>query len=642
MSGSTLPDLQTAQALTGAELSYVVQNGQDRQTTAGAIAALAQTGVVPTSSLLGGTGGQLIGIGISARFTINAGTLDLGTVITPGSVSGTLALPFFAYNAYGQITGAGSTTLGSAALAATGTAGATLGLLSAAVVQSGNQQFTAGVEIGSPTGGMPGAGTLNAGRVLVNNVDVLTTLGTASGDLSGSYPGPTVAKIHGQPLAATTPTTGNLLIANGSSWASVGMTGDASIAATGIVTFPSIVADGTFGGTGSLISTVSLNNKGQVTAVTAAAAATGVSAITAGAGIAANGTAGATIATTGTLAVFEFTNASTVTGYTLAASDQAKLIELSNASASAALNPSLYATGWWADLCFTNNSTSFVTPTSGLINNVASIVALKNQPTRIVFDGTNFFATPSSPWQLSPTGVTTTLTYGSALIVNAGGNSVSGTGSGNLLVGQNLSTSASFASAFGTGGSSGGSASMVFGQSGTVTGTNSIAMGNHATDDGETNTLAHGGSGTLGRAMYKRAVFSNTGSSTSAIRLTSDAGAAAVTNVGSLSSFASQAIRVEMQVFDFNTNGSTTWIGLHSDNLNWGQIAQTGTAVATTTLAAGFTWTQGPSIGTITNPGTPSITADTTLGGINLAYTPGAGNTHSMHITALVETLQAK
>src|SRR5439155_909546 len=61
--------------------------------------------------------------------------------------------------------------------------------------------------------------------------------GAAAGDLSGAYPNPTVAMINGNPLGSTAPTAGNLLVADGANWVTQAMSGDATIDATGALTF---------------------------------------------------------------------------------------------------------------------------------------------------------------------------------------------------------------------------------------------------------------------------------------------------------------------------------------------------------------------------------------------------------------------
>jgi hypothetical protein len=129
-----------------------------------------------------------------------------------------------------------------------------------------------------------GTGSSTAAAALTN-LGALSATAAASGDLSGNYPGPTVAKIRGNAVSATAPVSGQALVYNGTEWAPAATSGTGTVSSVtagdgltgGTITASGTIALSTTGpgvitaGSSAAVPVITLDAYGRVSALTTAA-----------------------------------------------------------------------------------------------------------------------------------------------------------------------------------------------------------------------------------------------------------------------------------------------------------------------------------------------------------------------------------
>lgn len=115
----------------------------------------------------------------------------------------------------------------------------------------------------SPSALSPAAGT--------NTTDILgpvsSLTGLLVGDVTGTPESTTVAKINGSTLGITTPTAGNLLLGNGTSWITQALSGDATITSGGVLSLKNTGTAGSHGSSSNIPVFVT-DAQGRISSVT--------------------------------------------------------------------------------------------------------------------------------------------------------------------------------------------------------------------------------------------------------------------------------------------------------------------------------------------------------------------------------------
>ena len=219
--------------------------------------------------------------GLTTALTTSQGGTGAATFASHGVIygNGASALQVTAAGTSGQLLVANSSGVPTfVSLSGDGSLDNT-GKLSLATVNADTGSFGSATQV--PIISVDGTGRITSAST--TTITGVTPGGSAGGDLSGSFPNPTVAQINGVALGSTTATAGNLLVGSGAAWVTQALSGDATLSSVGALTIGNgkvgnsklansslTVTAGTGlsgGGSVALGSSITLNNTG-VTSIT--------------------------------------------------------------------------------------------------------------------------------------------------------------------------------------------------------------------------------------------------------------------------------------------------------------------------------------------------------------------------------------
>lgn len=210
-------------------------------------------------------------------------------------------------------------------------------------------------------------------------------------------------------------------------------------------------------------------------------------------------------------------------------------------------------------------------------------------------------------------------------------------GANSVTIGVANTATQSGAVAIGSTNAANGVATAVFGSSNTISGTGSFAAGVRAVDRGTNYSRVFGANRFLadGDKQFQECLFNATTTGAAAVRLTTDGATAAATNVMVLPDNSAYLVECILTAWDSTTKKAIVYWRLPG-------LIQRGVGAATTALGA-----MAPTFTAFDNTATPptmaagpTLTADTTFGGLNISITPPAGNTDTWRFVCYVRALQ--